>query len=804
MRLTASTSTAHIGQVEIRGVQRVMEFEATTDHQPASSRTTRRHHHSRHCHGHQNHHHHQQQPSQAVSPADLEAVQSRTVIVVPCKDEPLDRIMSVWAGIPPGSLIMSVSGSAPEAYAAERDALAGFCRDTGRSGMCVWQRDPGLAEALRRVGLTALLNGKGDGLVHGGKGEALVIGIALAAVARGPDGVDVSGREDFQGRGRGWGWGQYGRFAAGDGKVSGGRLDDDDGGGDSGGEGGGGVDVPLTNGTRTRTRPGFYKYIGFVDADNFVPGSVQEYCKAFSSGLHLASAEDAMVRISWGSKPKVKDGNIEFKKSGRSSEIVNRWFNRLLAEMKGGCTIAGDVCESVGAGAGTDVDGDVVRDAGEPPVMSHICTANAGEHAMTISLALKLRLASGYAIEPFHFLDIFERFAGETTTTRVTSSPTAVAPPASPPQPASLPELGSSPMSSMSSSPLPTPLDCSPVLSASSPAGPSTALAGISMLPLQPAATVEATVVAAMRASAIYESSVTSTTSSPCPPSSAPAAPSSISSSSSSFSPARPATGKVQILQIRTMNPHFHDTSKGESHIAKMWMQGLSAIYHSPVTAGLPAYREALWAAIREGKTKLDGDTDLHLPPPMPGVVEGGSGEEARRAEERAGGSTWEPERCRIYPAPAEFDLLRLRDTLEASEGSFWWSGMEEEEEEEEDEEEEEEEYDAGRPAAVVFGLDGCAYGMSYQKRTVLMTYLRNSGPAPGGVEQDGAFRGEEGEEVVGEDDEEGEEGRQGFSPIRQRASSGVAFGSMGRAVRSKLPVVPQGNAPFWIPRFCS
>ncbi|TLS27367.1 hypothetical protein PpBr36_05480 [Pyricularia pennisetigena] len=125
------------------------------------------------------------------------------------------------------------------------------------------------------------------------------------------------------------------------------------------------------------------KYVGFIDADNFVPGSVREYCEAFAAGLHLArvgrQTDKAMVRLSWGSKPKVRHGRLEFSKEGRSSRVTNRWLNRLLAE--------------VGA-KNSDI----------------IATGNAGEHAMSIELATKMRFAGGFAVEPFQYLDLLEQF----------------------------------------------------------------------------------------------------------------------------------------------------------------------------------------------------------------------------------------------------------------------------------------------------------------------------------------------------------------------------------------------------------
>jgi mannosyl-3-phosphoglycerate synthase len=123
------------------------------------------------------------------------------------------------------------------------------------------------------------------------------------------------------------------------------------------------------------------RYVGYVDADNYVPGAVTEYCKAYAAGLHQAQTPYRMVRICWGSKPKLRDGRVFFSRRGRSSEVTNRFLNRLLAEY---------------SGFGTEV----------------IVTGNAGEHAMSIELALRLRLAGGFAVEPFHFINMFEQYGG--------------------------------------------------------------------------------------------------------------------------------------------------------------------------------------------------------------------------------------------------------------------------------------------------------------------------------------------------------------------------------------------------------
>ncbi|PRY31276.1 mannosyl-3-phosphoglycerate synthase [Pseudosporangium ferrugineum] len=123
------------------------------------------------------------------------------------------------------------------------------------------------------------------------------------------------------------------------------------------------------------------RYLGYVDADNYVPGAVHEYCKAYAAGLHLADSPYSMVRISWHSKPKLRDGRLFFSRKGRSSQITNEWLNRFLAEY---------------SGFGTEV----------------IATGNAGEHAMSLALGLKLRLAGGFAVEPYEYMDMFEQFGG--------------------------------------------------------------------------------------------------------------------------------------------------------------------------------------------------------------------------------------------------------------------------------------------------------------------------------------------------------------------------------------------------------
>jgi mannosyl-3-phosphoglycerate synthase len=123
-----------------------------------------------------------------------------------------------------------------------------------------------------------------------------------------------------------------------------------------------------------------HEYIGFIDADNYFPGSVWEYSKCYAAGFSMARSPYAMVRILWRYKPKISEG-MYFRKWGRVSEITNRCMNSLL---------------STRSGFETDI----------------IKTSNAGEHAMSLKLAELLCYASRFAVEPQELISIFESFGG--------------------------------------------------------------------------------------------------------------------------------------------------------------------------------------------------------------------------------------------------------------------------------------------------------------------------------------------------------------------------------------------------------
>ncbi len=122
-------------------------------------------------------------------------------------------------------------------------------------------------------------------------------------------------------------------------------------------------------------------YVGFIDSDNYVPGAVNEYVKIFAAGFGMATTPYSNVRVSWVFKPKVRNNSLQFSKWGRVSEITNKNLNALLSTITG-------------------FETEVIK------------TGNSGEHALSMPLAECLHFSSGYSVEPYEFVDIFEKFGG--------------------------------------------------------------------------------------------------------------------------------------------------------------------------------------------------------------------------------------------------------------------------------------------------------------------------------------------------------------------------------------------------------
>lgn len=120
-------------------------------------------------------------------------------------------------------------------------------------------------------------------------------------------------------------------------------------------------------------------FIGFADADNYVPCSVREYVMDYAAGFCMSESPYSMVRLHWRYKPKVVEERLYFKKWGRVSETTNKYLNLLL---------------STNTGFETGV----------------VITGNAGEHALTTKLADLMSYSTGYSVEPYHFVHLFDEF----------------------------------------------------------------------------------------------------------------------------------------------------------------------------------------------------------------------------------------------------------------------------------------------------------------------------------------------------------------------------------------------------------
>jgi mannosyl-3-phosphoglycerate synthase len=125
------------------------------------------------------------------------------------------------------------------------------------------------------------------------------------------------------------------------------------------------------------------EYVGFIDADNYIPGSVNEYVKIFASGIAMSNTPYTMVRISWIYKPKWSESGQthEMRKWGRVSEMTNQYLNDLVSYYTG-------------------FETEVMR------------TGNSGEHCMSMKLAELLTYSSGFSVEPYEVVNILEEFGG--------------------------------------------------------------------------------------------------------------------------------------------------------------------------------------------------------------------------------------------------------------------------------------------------------------------------------------------------------------------------------------------------------
>ncbi|MCE4628302.1 MAG: mannosyl-3-phosphoglycerate synthase [Desulfurococcales archaeon] len=122
-----------------------------------------------------------------------------------------------------------------------------------------------------------------------------------------------------------------------------------------------------------------YNYVGYIDSDNYVPGSAHEYSWIYYGGFSLNPGPYVMVRIKWPYKGKLVGGTSQLylRRRGRVSRITNAVLNHALSIIR-------------------KIETDIIS------------TANSGEHAMSTRLALNMKWAGGFAIESYQLVYLLE------------------------------------------------------------------------------------------------------------------------------------------------------------------------------------------------------------------------------------------------------------------------------------------------------------------------------------------------------------------------------------------------------------
>jgi len=267
-----------------------------------------------------------------ISSEELKGVLKRSAIVVPVKNENLNLLDGVLRAIPFDCSIIVVSNServSQDTYKMERELVTNTHDLTQQEILIIHQKDPGLGSAFHEVGYEEILEKeKLDGKEAGEEA--------------GKEAGEETGKEKKE-------------WLVRDGKSEGMII---------------GMLLAKSLGK---------DFIGFADADNFVPGAVREYVMDFAAGFCMSESPFSMVRLHWRYKPKVVEDKLYFKKWGRVSETTNKYLNLLIST----CT-----------GFETGV----------------VITGNAGEHALTTRLADLMCYSTGYTIEPYHFVFLFDKF----------------------------------------------------------------------------------------------------------------------------------------------------------------------------------------------------------------------------------------------------------------------------------------------------------------------------------------------------------------------------------------------------------
>jgi mannosyl-3-phosphoglycerate synthase len=162
MKLDLPRYTERFGSISLHGVQRVFELDSGLEKGKKLSE---------HIVG--------------IGNEQISEIESKMAIVIPIRNERLKLLEGVLSGIPHDcmTIILSNSPRQPvDRYKLERDSLQQFNRFANKNALILHQRDEGVAETLKDVGFTDLIDQ--DKLVRNGKAEGMILGMLLAKMAK--------------------------------------------------------------------------------------------------------------------------------------------------------------------------------------------------------------------------------------------------------------------------------------------------------------------------------------------------------------------------------------------------------------------------------------------------------------------------------------------------------------------------------------------------------------------------------------------------------------------------------------------
>ncbi|MDR4511276.1 MAG: mannosyl-3-phosphoglycerate synthase [Nitrososphaeraceae archaeon] len=162
MKLDLPRYTERFGSISLHGVQRVFELDSGLEKGKKLSE---------HIVG--------------IGNEQISEIESKMAIVIPIRNERLKLLEGVLSGIPHDcmTIILSNSPRQPvDRYKLERESLQQFNRFANKNALILHQRDEGVAETLKDVGFTDLLDQ--DKLVRNGKAEGMILGMLLAKMAK--------------------------------------------------------------------------------------------------------------------------------------------------------------------------------------------------------------------------------------------------------------------------------------------------------------------------------------------------------------------------------------------------------------------------------------------------------------------------------------------------------------------------------------------------------------------------------------------------------------------------------------------